>query len=207
MGSWQHRGHSSEKDIVTLLNEVTILQDGLLSSPPLHPLPRLLHWQKAESQRWGRMLHILPRRRHSAPAYSDATLPLSCPHDNGWRQACVTAARTHSPSAFHPRCVLCLILLLLLTIWSSDLIYMTLEVTRTGWHDLHDTITLTAIWRMGGLRVTTLMGAGHQLLSTVIPSSDVNVSVHTRDDKGSGRNMVGDQSEKTEGRCDVKGRE
>ena len=72
---------------------------------------------------------------------------------------------------------------------------------------MHDTTTFSAIWRMGGLRVTRLMGAGHQLLSTVIPSSDVNVSVHTRDDKGSGRNMVGDQSEKTEGRCDVKGRE
>ena len=32
--SWQHRGHGSEKDTVTLLNEFTILQDGLLSPHP-----------------------------------------------------------------------------------------------------------------------------------------------------------------------------
>lgn len=128
-------------DMVTLLNEDTILQDGLPSPTPPHPHPRPSHWQEAESQRRGGMLHILPRRRHSAPSNSGTTLlafvSMTMDDVRPVRQLQGHAAldgrlaqRLPSPSAFHPRSLRCLILLLLLTIWSSDLIYMTLEVTE-----------------------------------------------------------------------------
>lgn len=218
-GTWQHWGHSSEKDMVALLNEFTILQDGLLSPDPSQALALVRSWIP---HWWGGMLHILPRkdslppkqslsrvgkgqpgRRHLAPTNSGTTLPFLSLWQRLTSGLCDSGKdtlplRTGSPGAFYPRSSFALLLPLPLIHLEQWFDLHDTGGLRADWHDLHGTVTLTAIWRT----VWRLQGwwkLGDQSLSTVIPSSDESVAVHTRDDKGGGRNVVGDQTENTEG--------